>query len=97
MTRTARIGGPMLRAGYEGCDDAVLVWNGIVAQFPTPALQPTSTQDIAAAMGFARRESERPSSSSNRQGTKTARSSPSRLAKGWCTATRTSVQATSPL
>jgi 2-polyprenyl-6-methoxyphenol hydroxylase-like FAD-dependent oxidoreductase len=73
MTRTARIGGPLLCAGYEGSDDAVLVWNGIVAQFPTPALQPTSTQDIAAAIGFARRESELPSSSSNRTGAKTLR------------------------
>jgi hypothetical protein len=48
MTRPARVGGA-LRAGYEGRDDGLLVWNGIVARFPTPAVQPTSTQDIAAA------------------------------------------------
>ena len=31
----ARVGGSLLRAGDEGWDGAVLVWNGMVARFPT--------------------------------------------------------------
>jgi FAD/FMN-containing dehydrogenase len=45
---------PMLRAGDEGWDDAVLVWNGMVAQAPALVLQPTSAAHVAAAVGFAR-------------------------------------------
>ncbi|MCP9486302.1 MAG: FAD-binding oxidoreductase [Gaiellaceae bacterium MAG52_C11] len=50
----ARVDGPLLRAGDEGWDDAVLIWNGIVARFPALVLQPTSADDVAAAVGFAR-------------------------------------------
>jgi hypothetical protein len=50
LTRPAHVGG-VLRAGHEGGDDGLLVWNGIVARFPTPAVQPASTQDDAAAIG----------------------------------------------
>jgi hypothetical protein len=42
----ARVGGSLLRAGDEGWNDAVLVWNGIVAWFPALVLQPTSAQHI---------------------------------------------------
>jgi FAD/FMN-containing dehydrogenase len=49
----ARVEGPLLRAGDEGWDDAVLVWNGMVAKAPALVLQPTSAQDVAAAVGFA--------------------------------------------
>ncbi len=46
--------GPLLRPGDEGWDDAVLVWNGMVAKIPALVLQPTSAQDVAAAVDFAR-------------------------------------------
>jgi hypothetical protein len=42
----ARVGGFLLRAGDDGWNDAVLVWNGIVARFPAFGLQPTSAQNI---------------------------------------------------
>lgn len=50
----SRFSGPMLRAGDEGWDDAILVWNAMAAKVPTLVLQPTSAEDIAAAVGFAR-------------------------------------------
>ena len=37
-----------------GWDDAVLVWNGMVARAPALVVQPTSAGDVAAAVGFAR-------------------------------------------
>jgi FAD/FMN-containing dehydrogenase len=46
--------GPLLRAGDEGWDDAILVWNGMVARAPALVLQPTSARDVAAAVAFAR-------------------------------------------
>jgi FAD/FMN-containing dehydrogenase len=45
---------PVLRAGDAGWDDAVLVWNGMVATAPAIVLQPTSAAHVAAAVGFAR-------------------------------------------
>jgi len=44
----------LLRAGDAGWDDAVLVWNGMVAKAPALVLQPTSALDVAAAVAFAR-------------------------------------------
>jgi FAD/FMN-containing dehydrogenase len=45
---------PLLRAGDAGWDDAVLVWNGMVAKAPALVLQPSSATHVAAAVGFAR-------------------------------------------
>lgn len=50
----SRVEGSLLRAGDEGWDDAVLVWNGMVARFPALVVQPTSAHDVAAAVAFAR-------------------------------------------
>jgi FAD/FMN-containing dehydrogenase len=50
----SRIEGPLLRPGDDGWDDAVLVWNGMVAKVPALVLQPTSARDVATAVGFAR-------------------------------------------
>jgi FAD/FMN-containing dehydrogenase len=50
----AQVEGPLLRAGDEGWDDAVLIWNGMVARFPALVLQPVSAHDVAAAVRFAR-------------------------------------------
>ncbi len=50
----SRVEGPLLCAGDEGWDDAVLVWNGMVARVPALVLQPTSAHDAAAAVGLAR-------------------------------------------
>jgi FAD/FMN-containing dehydrogenase len=48
----ARVGCPVLRAGDVGWNDAVLIWNGMVAKAPALVLQPTAVVDVAA--GFAR-------------------------------------------
>jgi FAD/FMN-containing dehydrogenase len=50
----SRVERPVLRAGDPGWDDAVLVWNGMVAKAPALVLQPTSAAHVAAAVGFAR-------------------------------------------
>jgi FAD/FMN-containing dehydrogenase len=50
----SRVERPLLRAGAAGWDDAVLVWNGMVANVPVLVLQPTSPVDVAATVGFAR-------------------------------------------
>jgi FAD/FMN-containing dehydrogenase len=50
----SRITGSLLVAGDEGWDAAVLIWNGMVAKDPALVLQPTSANDLAAAVGFAR-------------------------------------------
>jgi FAD/FMN-containing dehydrogenase len=50
----SRVRCPVLRAGDAGWDDAVLVWNGMVAKAPAIVLQPTSAAHVAAAVGFAR-------------------------------------------
>jgi FAD/FMN-containing dehydrogenase len=50
----SRVECPLLRAGDAGWDDAVLVWNGMVAKAPALVLQPTSARDVVAAIGFAR-------------------------------------------
>jgi FAD/FMN-containing dehydrogenase len=50
----SRIEGSILRADDEGWDDAVLVWNGMVATAPALVVQPATAGDVAAAVGFAR-------------------------------------------
>ena len=50
----SRLEGTMLREGDDGWDEAVLVWNGMVAKLPALVVQPTSAADVAAAVGFAR-------------------------------------------
>jgi FAD/FMN-containing dehydrogenase len=50
----SRIECPLLRRGDVGWDDAVLVWNGMVAKTPALVIQPTSAAGVAAAVGFAR-------------------------------------------
>jgi FAD/FMN-containing dehydrogenase len=50
----SQVEGPFLRAGDERWDDAVLVWNGMVARVPALVLQPSSAHDVAAAVRFAR-------------------------------------------
>jgi FAD/FMN-containing dehydrogenase len=45
---------PLLRAGDVGWDEAVLVWNGMVAKAPALVIQPTSAAHVATAVGFAR-------------------------------------------
>jgi FAD/FMN-containing dehydrogenase len=44
----------LLRAGEEGWDDAVLVWNGNVANAPALIAQPITARDVAAVVEFAR-------------------------------------------
>jgi FAD/FMN-containing dehydrogenase len=51
---SSRIDGPLLTAGDEGWDEAVRIWNGMVAKVPALVVQPTSSQDVAAAVDFAR-------------------------------------------
>jgi FAD/FMN-containing dehydrogenase len=50
----SKVAGRLLRAGEEGWDDALLVWNGMAAKVPALVLQPTSAHDVATAVGFAR-------------------------------------------
>ncbi|MBI3972876.1 MAG: FAD-binding oxidoreductase [Chloroflexi bacterium] len=49
-----RVEGPLLRPGDDGWDEAVLVWNGMVARTPALVLRPTTAHDVVAAVGFAR-------------------------------------------
>ena len=46
--------GKLLRAGDEGWNDAVLLWNGAVPRTPALVLQPASSREVAAAVAFAR-------------------------------------------
>ena len=46
--------GSVLRAGDAGWDDAVLIWNGVVARLPGLVVQPASASDVAGAVAFAR-------------------------------------------
>ncbi|HEY6710063.1 MAG TPA: FAD-binding oxidoreductase [Actinomycetota bacterium] len=50
----ARVQGRLLRPGDQGWNEAVSIWNGMAARVPALVLQPTSAQDVAAAVGFAR-------------------------------------------
>ncbi len=46
--------GSLLQAGDEGWEDALSIWNGMVASVPALVLQPISAGDVAAAVVFAR-------------------------------------------
>ena len=46
--------GQLLRAGEDGWDDAVLMWNGMVQKVPALVLRPASARDVATAITFAR-------------------------------------------
>ncbi|MGH9179526.1 MAG: FAD-binding oxidoreductase [Acidimicrobiales bacterium] len=48
-----RVKGPMLRPGEDGWDEAVLVWNGMVANQPGLVLRPMSADDVMVAVQFA--------------------------------------------
>jgi FAD/FMN-containing dehydrogenase len=50
----SRVDGRLLLAGDEGWEDAVLVWNGMVAKLPALVVQPACAGDVGAAVGFAR-------------------------------------------
>ena len=50
----ARLDGAVLRHGDPGWEDAVLVWNALVASEPTLVVQPASARDVAAVVTFAR-------------------------------------------
>jgi len=50
----SRVQGRLLRAGEEGWEDAVRVWNGMAAVSPALVAQPTSAHQVAEAVGFAR-------------------------------------------
>ncbi|MCH0565915.1 MULTISPECIES: FAD-binding oxidoreductase [unclassified Streptomyces] len=49
----ARLDGPLLTAGDDGWDEAVQVWNAMVAVRPALVVRPTSARDVAAAVRFA--------------------------------------------
>ena len=49
----SKVAGRLLRAGDDGWDDALLVWNGMTARLPALVLQPTSAHDVATAVAFA--------------------------------------------
>lgn len=48
-----RLDGPLLTAGDPGWAEAVLIWNAMVAKTPALVIQPTSAEDVAAAVRFA--------------------------------------------
>jgi FAD/FMN-containing dehydrogenase len=50
----SRVQGRLLRPGDQGWNDAVAIWNGMVAESPALVLQPSSAHDVVAAVGFAR-------------------------------------------
>ena len=50
----SRLEGSLLCAGDDGWDDALLVWNAMVARVPALVVQPRSSRDVAEAVGFAR-------------------------------------------
>jgi FAD/FMN-containing dehydrogenase len=50
----SRVEGRLLRSGDTDWDDAVRIWNGMVAKAPALVLQPTSAGDVAVAVRFAR-------------------------------------------
>ncbi|WP_370409577.1 FAD-binding oxidoreductase [Streptomyces fradiae] len=48
-----RLDGPVLMAGDEGWDEAVLLWNAMVTARPSLVVQPLSARDVATAVRFA--------------------------------------------
>ena len=49
----ARVDGRLLRAGEDGWDDAVLIWNDLAATTPALVVQPRSAAGAAATVNFA--------------------------------------------
>ena len=49
----SRVGGPLLRPGDAGWDDAVLIWNAMAAGVPAAVLQPGSAAGVVEAVRFA--------------------------------------------
>src|SRR5262245_1886854 len=50
----SRIAGRVLRAGEDGWNEAVSIWNGLAANTPALVIQPSSAADVAAGVRFAR-------------------------------------------
>ncbi len=50
----SRVRHPLLYAGDEAWDDAILIWNGMMARAPALVIQPASAREVAAAVNFAR-------------------------------------------
>ena len=50
----SRLQGNVLRPGAVGWEEAVQIWNGMVAKVPALVLQPASVQDVSEAVHFAR-------------------------------------------
>ena len=50
----ARLEGTVLEAGDQGWDDAVLIWNAMVAKDPALVVQPASAADVVTVVAFAR-------------------------------------------
>ena len=50
----SRLQGNVLRPGAVGWDEAIQIWNGMVAKVPALVLQPTSAHDVSEAVRFAR-------------------------------------------
>ena len=50
----AAIAGDLLGAGDDGWEDAVRIWNGQVNSVPALVVQPTSAEDVARTVDFAR-------------------------------------------
>jgi FAD/FMN-containing dehydrogenase len=50
----SRVAGPLLGPDDAGWDEAVLIWNGMVAREPALVVQPVSAGDVAATVAFAR-------------------------------------------
>ncbi|HTF08061.1 MAG TPA: FAD-binding oxidoreductase [Asanoa sp.] len=51
---SARLDGRLLRPGAAGWDDAVRIWNAMVAKTPALVVQPETAHDVAATVDFAR-------------------------------------------
>jgi hypothetical protein len=50
---SSQIEGPLLTAGDEGWDEAILIWNAMITKTPSLVVQPTSAHDVAMAVRFA--------------------------------------------
>ena len=50
----SRLAGRSVRAGDQGWNDAVHIWNGMVAKLPALVVQPVTAVDVATVVGFAR-------------------------------------------
>ena len=50
----AQLSAPVLRPGDDGWEEATLLWNAFVPRTPALVVQPTSADDVAAAVSFAR-------------------------------------------